>query len=164
VKLVFLPFINADTGIPYLGSDVVTLVIKKPNGALLSSPPVPAFDTDVNLWTASIPFASFILGEWLVKATSNGAGTSSQNSVITWGDYVDSIPATKTDTTSIVGTLAAASPKIDAIHQISRGKWKIQGTQLLLYEADGTTVLQAFDLKDDAGNPSSARIFERDPA
>lgn len=64
---------------------------------------------------------------------------------------------------STTSGLSASGPKIDVLHQIAVGRWKVQGTQLLLYNADGTTVLEAFDLKDDAGDPSNIRIFERVP-
>lgn len=65
---------------------------------------------------------------------------------------------------SITSGLSASGPKIDTLHQIAIGRWKIQGTQLLLYNDDGVSVLKAFDLKDDAGDPSNLRIFERVPS
>lgn len=75
----------------------------------------------------------------------------------TISDNIDAIQST-------VSGLSASGPKIDTLHQIAVGRWKVQGTQLLLYNADGTTVLKAFDLKDDAGDPSNLRIFERVPS
>lgn len=144
VQLVFLPFINKNTGNPYLGSDTVTLQIRRPDNTLLPSPPVPLFDSTIQLWTASIPHTSFMIGQWLIIATSNGAGTSPQNQVFTWGDYVDDIQESR---------------------QAMLGKWKIDPLtkRLYLYEDDGVTILKMFDLKDSAGNPSVANIFERDP-
>lgn len=68
------------------------------------------------------------------------------------------------DVKSDTSLLPAAMPKIDVLHKIGIGRWKIQGTQLLIYDSNGTTVLLAFNLKDDIGQPSSTRVFERTPA
>lgn len=51
---------------------------------------------------------------------------------------------------------------------IEEGRWKIFTTgpdtnRLVLYEADGTTVLQKWDLKDSAGAGTSTTVFERVP-
>lgn len=56
-----------------------------------------------------------------------------------------------------------AASNSDDLRKIAVGRWKIQGTQLILYELDGTTPYKAFDLKDDAGQPTSQRIYERVP-
>lgn len=100
----------------------------------------------------------------LVRAAPEGGGGGDLTPVLTAisnvQDVVDNI---QTDTTSIVATLAGMSPKIDVLYQIGTGRWKIQGTQLLIYEDDGTTVMLAFDLKNDVGTPSATQIFERVP-
>jgi len=144
LKLVFQPFVNSATGAQFIGTDAVTLVIKRPNGTLLPSPPTPTFDTDVNLWTANIPSASFMAGEWLVLASSNGANSRGQNQVLTWGDYVEDIHETR---------------------QAALGRWKIDAStkKLFLYEDDGVTVFKTFDLKDSTGLASVTQIFERTP-
>jgi hypothetical protein len=144
LQVVFPPFINRTDGTQFLGTDVVTLVVKKPNGILLSSPPVPTFDSDVKLWIATIPQASFLEGKWLILASSNGVSTQGQNQVLTWGDYVDDIQETR---------------------QAALGRWRIDSTtkKLLLYEDDGVTVFKTYDLKDSLGSPSVTQIFERTP-
>jgi hypothetical protein len=47
--------------------------------------------------------------------------------------------------------------------KILRGRWKILGTQLVMYDEDGVTVLRTFDLKDASGQPSATNVFERLP-
>lgn len=71
----------------------------------------------------------------------------------------EDIADVKSDT-SLIPTVA---PMIETLHRIGVGRWKIQGTQLLIYEDDETTVLMAFNLKDDNGAASNTRIFERMP-
>lgn len=58
---------------------------------------------------------------------------------------------------------AAAAADASQVRKVEVNRWKVQGTQLLIYEDNGTTVFKAFDLKDDAGAPSATRIFERVP-
>lgn len=143
LRITFPAFIDSTNGSRInVGADVATLVIKRPDNTLLSGPPVPSFDTDVDIWTAEVPFASFQEGEWLVLATTNDANGLDQFLALTWGDYVDDIPETR---------------------QATLGRWRIIATQLLLYEEDGTTVFKTFDLKDAAGLPTITQIFERDP-
>jgi len=142
IELILNPFVKDSDGSYVIGTDNATLVVKKPDGTLLSSPPTPSFDGDVNQWKATIPVSEFQEGEWLIYATSDAAGTFPQFLMVWWGDYVDDIPET---------------------NQAALGRWKIENNQLTLYEEDGVTVLQAFDLKDDAGNPSETKIFEKDP-
>lgn len=144
LQVVFAPFVNRTDGTLYTGTDTVTLTVKRPNGTLLPSPPVPLFDSDVQLWTTTISAGFFAEGTWLIKAVSNGANTQPQHMTLTWGDYVDDIPETR---------------------QAALGRWKIDAVarKLYLYEDDGTTIFKEYDLKDSSGAPSVNQIFERDP-
>lgn len=144
LRIVFPPFIDKTTGDQFLGTDAVTLTIKRPNATLLGTPPVPLFDTDVNLWTTTVAASLFMEGDWLIFAESDESSTQGQNQVLTWGDYVDDIQETR---------------------QAALGRWKIDAPlrKLYLYEEDGTTVFKEFDLKDSTGAPSVTQIFERDP-
>ncbi len=144
LKIVFPPFTDRATGLTILGTDIVTLTIKRPNGTLLPSPPVPTWDTDVRMWIATISIGSFQEGDWLIRASSNGGGAQDQLRVLTWGDYVDDIQETR---------------------QAALGRWRIDQAlnKLFLYEEDGVTVFREFDLKDATGTPSTTQIFERDP-
>ena len=142
LKITLPPFIDKTTGERIIGTDVCTLVVKAPSG-VYGSPPVPTFDTDTHFWKAEIALASFEEGEWTVRATSDDPNALPQYKSLTWGDYMDDIPETR---------------------QAAIGRWKIVGTQLLLYEDDGVTVFKTYDLKDADGNPSATRVFERDPA
>lgn len=144
LQLIFPPFIDRTTGDPILGTDAITLTIRRPNGTLLPGPPAPIFDADVELWTASVSSGSFSAGTWMILAESDASDTQGQRQVLTWGDYVDDIPETR---------------------QAALGRWRIDSTskKLFLYEDDGTTVFKEFDLKDAGGTPSVAQVFERDP-
>ncbi len=59
--------------------------------------------------------------------------------------------------------------KIKTIFQVNTGRWKIHTSgpyenQLVIYDADETTILYQFDLKDSSGSPTSTSPFEREPA
>jgi len=74
---------------------------------------------------------------------------------------------TSPDNTNIgVAAAQATAAAVDAavIKKVQIGRWKIDGTQLVLYEIDGLTEYKRFDLKDNTGAPSATRIFERVPA
>jgi hypothetical protein len=60
--------------------------------------------------------------------------------------------------------LGDIADKIDTLEAVAIGRWRVVGTQLILYQLDGTTPLATFDLFDDSGDPSGTRIFERVPA
>lgn len=136
------PFTDKTSHDPITAGDSVTLTIKKPDGTLLASPPTPARDADTDFWVASVPSAEFQEGTWLVKGVSDDANAIPQYLILVWGDYVDDIQEAR---------------------QAALGRWKIEGTQLKLYEEDGSTVFKTFDLKDENGDATSTRVFERDP-
>jgi hypothetical protein len=64
---------------------------------------------------------------------------------------------------SAQSSAASAVADTTILKKAAINRWKVQGTQLLMYENDGTTIYKTFDLKDDAGLPSATRIFERVP-
>ena len=49
------------------------------------------------------------------------------------------------------------------IKQIEQGRWKMAGNQLIFYDADGSTPLRTFDLKDKQGQPTETAPYERVP-
>jgi hypothetical protein len=58
--------------------------------------------------------------------------------------------------------------KVDELLQIGKGKWEIKtsgpdANRLIIYEADGTTVLRKFDLFDKDGLPTAINPFKRVP-
>lgn len=73
------------------------------------------------------------------------------------------VAAVKSDTASTLTQVNASADILETLELIGAGRWKIQGTQLIVYDSDGVTPLLTFNLKDDLGNPSNTRIFERVP-
>jgi len=49
------------------------------------------------------------------------------------------------------------------LKKIATGRWKIQSTQMIMYNADGITPLYTFNLKDISGNLTDRNVFERIP-
>lgn len=139
LRIVFPPFLDTATSTYVTAADIATLTVVKPDGSLFTPAPTLVRDANSDIWSVEIAAADFEIGEWFIKATSDAVNTLPQYRGIIWGDYM-------TD-----------------IRQATLGRWKIVGTQLLLYEDDGTTVFRTFDLKDIAGVPSITQIFERDP-
>lgn len=50
---------------------------------------------------------------------------------------------------------------IQSLLDVSYGRWKIVGTQMLFYKADNVTLVATYNLLDDSGNPTSDAVFER---
>jgi hypothetical protein len=73
------------------------------------------------------------------------------------------VASVKADTGSLAAQVSGIATDVDDLLVIGTGRWQIQGTQLLLFELDGTTVFRTFNLLDDLGNPSGTRVFERTP-
>lgn len=140
LRLVFPSFfIGTSNSYLITGLDTVSYTVKKPDNT--TQVVAPSFDSDTKLWVAEIVVGSFQAGEWLVKATSDAVGSYDQYQSLIWGDYVDDIQEAR---------------------QAAVGRWRIIGTQLIIYEDDGTTPFKTFDLKDELGQPA-IRAFERDP-
>jgi hypothetical protein len=79
-------------------------------------------------------------------------------------------PASQTNLDAAVSSRLAASAytapanaDIVIIRKMIANGWKVQGTQLIVYDDNGTDIYKVYDLKDDSGNPSSTRIFQRVP-
>jgi len=141
LQLSFPPFFDGSSRtyvIDGLGTTQFTL--KKPDNT--TQIVAASFDSDVKFWTAQVAPASFQEGIWLVKAVSNVANTVDQFRSLVWGDYVDDIGEAR---------------------QAALGRWRIIGTQLIIYEDDGTTPFRTYNLKDSGGLPSVTQVFERDP-
>jgi len=139
LSITLSPFMLGD-GSVVPGTDTVIIVAKAPDTTIIN--PAATYDASAGRWVASIPTVSFQEGEWLIYATSDAAGTFPQFSPLWWGDYVDDILETR---------------------QAAVGRWRIDGTTLSLYEEDGVTVFQSYELKDSDGNPTSDRIYDKDP-
>lgn len=73
------------------------------------------------------------------------------------------IAAVKVDTADTRTKVTTIQTDVAILKKIAIGRWKIQGTQLILYELDGTTPYKTFNLLDDTATPSNTRIFERVP-
>lgn len=71
--------------------------------------------------------------------------------------------AAKTAAQAAQASSATAATDIGILKMIGIGRWRVNGTQLVIYNLDGSTEYMRFDLKDDLGNPSGTRIFERVP-
>jgi hypothetical protein len=140
----FPPHIDKTTG-EYItgGTDVVTLTIKKPNGDVLTAEGgiLATYDADVDMWTYDVDVGLFAAGEWKVKAVTDDANGLPQWQTFTWG--------------------TGQAEDVLEIKKIQFNNWKVIGTQLLVYDNDGTTILKTYDLFDDNGDASGTRVFER---
>lgn len=139
LRIVIPPFLDTSTSDFITSGDIATLTVVKPDGTLYAPSPTLIRNANSNFWEASIDVADFEAGEWSIVAVSDDANALDQYRNLVWGDYMSDI------------------------RQATLGRWRIVGTQLLLYQDDGTTVFRTFDLKDVSGSPSVTQIFERDP-
>ncbi len=102
------------------------------------------------------------------------------SSLTTLASSIASLATAITNLSTKVGTPAGASVSIDVaalktavdshtadladLLDHAFGRWKVSGTQLLLYRAsDNDEVWKAFDLFDESGSASGVRVFDRIP-
>lgn len=69
---------------------------------------------------------------------------------------------------SISADIAAVDATVERLQLLKEGRWKIftsgiDANRLVLYAADGTTPIQKWDLKNNAGAASSSEVYERVP-
>lgn len=139
LRIVFPPFLDTVNNVFITTGDIATLIVVKPDGSLFTPAPTLVRDVNSDFWTVEIDASDFEIGEWTIKAESDTINTLDQYQSVVWGDYL-------TD-----------------IRQATLGRWRIIGTDLNLYEDDGTTIFRTFNLKDSSGLPTVTQIFERDP-
>ena len=67
--------------------------------------------------------------------------------------------------TSLTGpindALVVMNDRIEAVFQLTAGRWKIENYQMIFFKDDNTTEVCRFDLFDENGNPSMDAIFDR---
>lgn len=85
---------------------------------------------------------------------------------------VDTLDTKVTNNTTSLSSLdtkvTGIDTKVEKLVQIGTGRWKVfnsgpDANRLVLYAADGVTVLQKFNLFDQNGNPATLSVFERMP-
>jgi hypothetical protein len=60
-------------------------------------------------------------------------------------------------------TLLLVAADVNVIRMIESGRWKIEANIMTFYADDGVTPVLRFALKNDAGLPDMANVFERVP-
>jgi hypothetical protein len=90
------------------------------------------------------------------------ADSAEYTTLNTFGDKVNDIA---TDTTALRIDVTAALSVLDILLKYESNRTRVDpsANTLTIYDDDGTTVLQVFNLKDENGNPSSTCIYEREP-
>lgn len=81
------------------------------------------------------------------------------------GTIGSAISQTKADTTAIIIGQLSANALVETLLKYQSNRTRIDplAKTLTIYDDDCTTVLQVFDLKDSAGNPSVIEVCERRP-
>jgi hypothetical protein len=143
---------NAGTGVPLTGATPTFTYYADTSGTPLAQPSITEIGGGAYKFTPSVSANQGIV-------YTIDAGVSSGNRYIfrhireeDWNN--DAIP----DVLSIV----------ERIQLLKEGRWKVHSSgldanRLVLYSSDGTTALQKWDLKDLAGSPTIAEVFERVP-
>ena len=73
------------------------------------------------------------------------------------------VTTNKASIDTILSASATLLTTTDNLRKAAFGRWKIENNQLTIYDDDGTTPLEVFNLKDSAGDPSMESVFERAP-
>lgn len=81
------------------------------------------------------------------------------------GSYGEVVNDISTDTTALRIDVTAALSVLDILLKYESNRTRVDpvANTLTIFDDDGTTVLQVFDLKDENGQPSSDCVYERDP-
>lgn len=103
-----------------------------------------------------------------INTNVNTANTSLSAITTTVNTINTNVNTANTNINTTNSTLSTLSTVITRIQLLKEGRWKLFTTgpdanRIVLYAADGTTVLQKWDLFDSAGAPSSSELFERVP-
>lgn len=156
-KIEVVVFYDAATGAPLPGLTPTIIVYRRDDGTDLigSAPAISAIGGGAYKFTPVSPFADPNQGiTYVIDAGATAAPRYVYRHMRPedWND--DGIPAIKADT--------------QRIKVLKEGRWKIftsggDANRLVLYDTDGTTVLQKWDLKDAAGAPTTTSLFERVP-
>ncbi len=74
---------------------------------------------------------------------------------------VDAVPKTYSGLEDVQVRDIATQTDLAILKQVETGRWKVIANQMIFYDADGTTPLLTFDLKDEGGSPTMIDVFER---
>ena len=109
--------------------------------------------------------ATAVWNKDISAVTGAGLAGKQLNTAANQAQLVDLIFDEPTAGHTTAGTFGKAATDTLAHALMARkvlmGKWKIASFQLTLYDVDGVTPIQVFDLKDDLGNPTNTKVFER---
>lgn len=123
---------------------------------------VPSSDLSINKYTVTANLLDDLSTEVSsVSTTLSGVNTTVNNINTT-------VTGTSTTVNGINTTVTGTSTHVLQLRRLAEGHWKIFNTgpdanRLVLYSADGVTVLQKWDLKDLSGAPTTSTIYERVP-
>lgn len=89
IDLVFPQFVNAATG-ALLAGDALVVTYLKPD-KVTTGTVAATWQAAVNAWTAQIPAGSYVQGQWIITAVSNGTNALPETVIAEWGDWCANI-------------------------------------------------------------------------
>lgn len=98
-----------------------------------------------------------------IKAKTDTLPASPANEVTVAAVQTD-VGLTKTAALAAQAAAVATLADTTDLKKVALNRWKVIGTQLIIYENNGTSIFKTYDLKDSAGQPSATLVFERVPA
>lgn len=136
-------------------------------------------DIDAGAGT-SIPIYIFLLNGWKVKPKeANHTLAVTQGILLVDGggdpfvnpagaftvrvNYQQPVQAITVSTGGGAGVPPQLTADVAEILKHTKNRWKIAANQLTVYDDDGVTPLQVFNLKDSSGAPTMTEPYERDP-
>jgi hypothetical protein len=110
--------------------------------------------TQADILSDSTPFAGADIGDIMERTDNLPDDPATETTAQAAADAADDAKS------------AAEGVASDATitRKMAANGWKVQGTQLIIYDDDGIAIYKVFDLKDESGNPSGTRVFQRVPA
>lgn len=157
-------FVYDNTGAPKTGQTLTFDTYKDDLGNDLAQPSITEIGGGAYKFTPT-----FTTGRGIVYVLNTGTGGNPTRVAKFMRPEDFNIDNADVPTSSVaVGGDATIGTKLDTLLAIAKGKWEIKSTgadanRLIIYDVDGITVIQKFDLFDQSGLPTPINAFKRVP-
>lgn len=155
IEVIFL--YNETTGLPMTGATFTFETYKDNTGANVTPPAITEIGGGVYSFAPSFTANKGIV--YILRADTANATPKRVARYVRPEDW-------NTDNSDI--PFSTINSAVEELVSIAKGKWEIKTTgpdanRLILYDIDGTTIIQKFDLKDASGSPTSTSVYKREP-
>ena len=150
------------------GSSGVGYTLYGPDGSVAaarSTDGVHQLGAGTGLYGASVAFADQFNGSVVWDTGEAGSALTfaveQYNTEANDGRTRSTLQALTGSVAAVKAAVDVAAADVDFLKSIEGGRWRIDGTQMLFYKPDNSTLVATFDLLDASGSPNATDVFER---